>query len=787
MMDKEKLKKHYNAIMDKLEEMIPLRWTRILLYVEETGECGYADFYFYTEDGQLHKFVDIYEEYNQSYQTSQNDMDVLREINKALWLEFVEAGEPEWCTYSMDISSDHEFTIKYGYELYDSSAVDFRVARWAYDEYGIVPESCVDKEGLRNMLAKQGRQVPEELYSREKRYYIKPDGGKYSKDEIRRYEKYIDKYNKALEGENVSEFDFQSAVLDLVLNAEENNTRIFLQAMILLLLAYEGRKHSRSVWTASAQAALEWGDKEICREFVIHAVKQSSKSDVNNSSHEFIPLMKETKEEHVADIIGMVIEELKLTGDLSDRKYDEILTAFAKPVQLWRGLDVPKVCQEGSYDLIYQMVELCCSYKAYVSALRLSGLLYIADTKTKEERLAKTMMLTGKIACELGFYEVAKRCFLFSDADTNGKCWNGVEEKYKTLCQQETKIEITDEIRKMQQDIDEIFSREDVILYSEDDILDIINGNNKIPPYGISGSNYYYLRSKIDKARKKLSDKAMKKYEEYAQDERDKAIDKVFALFKEEPVVYEAARDLYMIKANLFMDKKDYESAYEYFLKAYHCKDGRCSGPVLLGIAMTLRQMGRMQESMVSLFRAYILCGRTFIIERAGEQQWQTIEKYVIELEENHFEKEKVDDSKRFTKDWEYTTYHAIAQTMINIMPCRWKRMVLFYTEFLEEKSLPYFAFVDEEEKLHYGKDIPKEYSVDRRKFNKRKKEIDQLIQALWTGLKCLNRAQNACLLLDMEGDGKFDVTYQDVDCFAISEKEGKISWENEIRKHIES
>lgn len=38
MMDKEKLKKHYNAIMDKLEEMIPLRWTRILLYVEETGE-----------------------------------------------------------------------------------------------------------------------------------------------------------------------------------------------------------------------------------------------------------------------------------------------------------------------------------------------------------------------------------------------------------------------------------------------------------------------------------------------------------------------------------------------------------------------------------------------------------------------------------------------------------------------------------------------------------------------------------------------------------------------------
>lgn len=631
MIDEVKLNEYYNAIIDKLKEMIPVKWTRILLYAEETGERSYADFYFYTEDGELHEFVKIHADYNQSDRIMHDHMDTLMEINKALWLEFKKTGETQWCTYSMDISSDCKFTIKYNYEFINEPAVGFRVVRWAYDEYGIIPKNHVDKEKLRNLLAEQGRPVPEELYSREKVYYIKPDGGELYRDKIKIYKKYIDRYNKIFERENIQEQDFESAVDDIILTAGENNTKIFLQAMILLLLAYQNRNPYRSVWTESAHVSLEWGDKEVCRELVLYAIKQSSKSDVKNSSDEFIALSKENKDDHVVDIIGMVIEELNVAGDLNEQQYNEILTDFAEPVQLWRHLEVPKVCQKNSYNLIYQIIELCCEHEAYISALRLSGLLYIADTTKKWERLAGTMLLTGKIVYELGFMEVAKRCFIFADKDTNGECWNSVEDKYKAVLYQETKLEITDEIRKMQQEIDEIFARKDSVLYSEDDISDIIDGKIKIPPYGITGSNYFYIESKIAKARKRLSDKAAKKYEEYAQgtpEERSKGIEKAFALFKESSEVYESAGYLYFLKANLYMDDKDYESAYEYFLKAYNCKDGKCNGLVLLGIAIALSQLGRMTESTAYLFRAYILCGKNFIIEKVGEQAWKRIEKY---------------------------------------------------------------------------------------------------------------------------------------------------------------
>ena len=634
MISEEKLQKHYNKILDKLVEMIPTKWTRVLLYAEETDNRNYADFYFYTEDGKLHEFVNIDKEYNQSYRTLHDHMDALREINKELWLEFVTAAEKPWCTYSMEVLTERKYSIKYSYEFYDAPGVGARCNRWAYDEFGIIPKSIVDKRMLREWLEENGRPIPEEMYSREKVLYISPAGNYYCADELGKFQEQIDKYNHVFERENVQLNDYQFAIHNIEGRASNGDTPIFQQAMVILLLAYEERKNYRGGWTRSAGASLTWDDKEFCRELVLYAIKQSCKSDVVNSSFEYNALSKETKDEHVADIIGMIIAELSQAGELTDTQYEEILTTFAEPVQRWRRMEVPKARQQESYELLTQLMELCLEHKAYVSALRMSGMLYVADTTKNWDKLAKTMMLTGRIVYELGFLEVAKRCFRFAEQDTDGACFEGVEKKYKALLQQDTKVEITDEIRTLQKKVDEIFSREDVILYSDDEHMDMLDGELALPPYGLTGSDLYYLDKKIAKARKRLSDKALKKYNSIADGTLQKhkqGIQKAFALFKEEPEVYECSVQLYMQEAHWVIEEQDYEAAYEYFYKAYDSKEGKFNPEILFGMAVTLKQLGKDAEAKAYFLRAYIIGGETPFVGESGEEGLRLIQPYILQ------------------------------------------------------------------------------------------------------------------------------------------------------------
>lgn len=136
---------------------------------------------------------------------------------------------------------------------------------------------------------------------------------------------------------------------------------------------------------------------------------------------------------------------------------------------------------------------------------------------------------------------------------------------------------------------------------------------------------------KQKKNRMKTGEKAIKKYEKYAQgsmEERMKGMEEAFSVFTEESEVYEAAY-LYCLKANLYITKNDYETAYKYFRKAYQCESGKRNGLVLLGTAIALSQMGRMQESTVYLFRTYMLCGKEFILEEVGDKPWEMVEKYL--------------------------------------------------------------------------------------------------------------------------------------------------------------
>lgn len=438
------------------------------------------------------------------------------------------------------------------------------------------------------------------------------------------FQNLISQYNRCFKEKELNKDDIKGVIEEIIAWSEGRLCfNEFAQIMVILLLTIEEKSNSRVVWLYSSGIAFHYGDLEICRELVIFAIDKAGTGTVKNSNKEFIKLSKEDKEQNVADILGMIIEELGRESHLEEEKYSELLIDFAKPLEQWRNLEVPKSKQEGSYDLVYRIVALCYTYKAYRTAIRLSGLLYISDQTKNKENLSKTIFLMGKIVYELGYLEVAKQCFLFADKETKGQCWKEKDEKYNTLLQQETKLELTNEILEKDKELKEKISSGEIKWYTYDEVKKYYAKELDIPSVDLK---------KQKKARMKIGEKAIKKYEKYAQgsmEEQMKGIEEAFSVFTENPEVYEAAAYLYYLKANLFLSQNDFKTAYEYFQKAYQCEEGKRNGLVLLGIAITLSQMGRMKEAVVYLFRTYILCGKDFITEKVGEKPWEMVEKYL--------------------------------------------------------------------------------------------------------------------------------------------------------------
>ena len=81
------------------------------------------------------------------------------EINKGLWLEFKESGEPTWCSFTFNFNSEWKFKIKFSYERDEQVGSLEREIRWAYDELGIIPEDDYEKELLEEYLSEQGKSL----------------------------------------------------------------------------------------------------------------------------------------------------------------------------------------------------------------------------------------------------------------------------------------------------------------------------------------------------------------------------------------------------------------------------------------------------------------------------------------------------------------------------------------------------------------------------------------------------------------------------------------------------
>lgn len=386
----------------------------------------------------------------------------------------------------------------------------------------------------------------------------------------------------------------------------------FARAMAVLEIARQGRTVSR-VWDLSCEIAFDNGDIEFCREFAIHNARDGY------SEKKYNPIKRESADENVADIIGMIADEL---GELDDDDYEELLEDLAAPLVRWRAIKVPKYKDADAYDAMYNIVQQCYEHKAYHTALRLLALLYVTDKKNMPN-LIPTNLLAGKIMLRLGYEEVAKNCFLLAARDNSKKRRPPFPEEYKAILGMETKLVIPQEVHEKQKALDadvasgkiKTYTKEEVDLY-HDDKLKIELPDPK----------------KLEKERQKTAQKALDTYEKHSDGdlkERLKGIDEAFKAFTEEPEVYEQAAYLYFMKANIYLNEDDLDKAYDCIKKAYKCKDGNINGMVLLTFAIILSKMGRHNEATVYIFRCYILHGEDFVTDKLGEGAMEALEDYL--------------------------------------------------------------------------------------------------------------------------------------------------------------
>lgn len=163
MVNEAKLNKYYSAIAEKMDEMIPCEWERIVLRAEESGSVSSAGFYFYTNNNEVHWSDGIPELYKINEREFRTKRRELFGIIKELWQEFNNAGEQAWHVFVFKLDSERKFSAKFDYEINSDIETLERRIRWAYDELGIIPQGEYGRKLLKEYLEAQRREIPVQL------------------------------------------------------------------------------------------------------------------------------------------------------------------------------------------------------------------------------------------------------------------------------------------------------------------------------------------------------------------------------------------------------------------------------------------------------------------------------------------------------------------------------------------------------------------------------------------------------------------------------------------------
>ena len=152
MIDEKVLEEYYGEIANKLDEMIPVEWTKIAMLAEDLGTSCAAGVYFFTKDNKVYYNHNIPEDFNVDEEVYRKILDELLEINGRLREEFINFGIQPWKLLSFILNEDWSFKLNYEYEIDEDIDYMERKIIWAYEELGIMPEGEFSKSILKEYL-----------------------------------------------------------------------------------------------------------------------------------------------------------------------------------------------------------------------------------------------------------------------------------------------------------------------------------------------------------------------------------------------------------------------------------------------------------------------------------------------------------------------------------------------------------------------------------------------------------------------------------------------------------
>lgn len=146
MINEEKLTKHYEKIVEVLDEMIPWKWDKIALYAED--KASIVDFYYILTREDKYIFCDTIQD---EYEDKDYDYGYYRnKLEKAvynLWLEFYNSDEEPWTKMSFIINSGFELSINFAYENLENTTWSGRESYWEYKELDLIDEKEYEYDG----------------------------------------------------------------------------------------------------------------------------------------------------------------------------------------------------------------------------------------------------------------------------------------------------------------------------------------------------------------------------------------------------------------------------------------------------------------------------------------------------------------------------------------------------------------------------------------------------------------------------------------------------------------
>ena len=140
------------------------------------------------------------------------------------------------------------------------------------------------------------------------------------------------------------------------------------------------------------------------------------------------------------------------------------------------------------------------------------------------------------------------------------------------------------------------------------------------------------------------------------------------------------------------------------------------------------------------------------------------------------FDNEKEGKNKMVNESKLVELYSEIANQMDSMVPCEWKRIIL-YAEELGDVSTAGFYFYTNDEQVYWSAGITGRYDVEKYEYMMKFMQLVQLVKELWMEFKNADEEVWSVFTFDIDSEWKFKANYEYELNDEISDLERRIRW----------